>query len=74
MSLTLPIELALVFICMQYMSFENAMGKREIACNKHFLFFPYCFQPFLRDIYHFLSNLELLSANSLSLEESEISC
>ena len=31
---------ALVFMCLQYNSFENNVGKGEIACNKQFLLFP----------------------------------
>ena len=34
---------ALVFTCLQYKSFENTAGKREIAHNEQFLFFPQCF-------------------------------
>ena len=45
------------------------MGKGEIACNEHFLLFPQCFLPFLNNFPPFLSNLKLLSAKSLSLEE-----
>ena len=36
---------ALVFTCLQYMSFENTVGKEEIACNEQFLLFPQCFLP-----------------------------
>ena len=28
----------------QQTAFENIVGKGEIACNKQFLLFPYCFQ------------------------------
>ena len=35
----------LVFTCLQYESFENTMGKTEIACNEQFLIFPQCFLP-----------------------------
>ena len=34
---------ALLFMCLQCKSFENTMGKREIAHNKQFLLFPECF-------------------------------
>ena len=37
--LSLPKQ-ALVFMCLQYMSFENTVGKGEIACNEQFLLFP----------------------------------
>ena len=36
---------ALVFTCLQYNSFENIVGKREIARNKQFLLFPQCVLP-----------------------------
>ena len=39
---------AVVFICLQYNSFENTLGKEEIACNKKFLVFPVFFLPCLR--------------------------
>ena len=34
---------ALVFTCLQYKSFENTVGKGEIARNEQFLPFPHCF-------------------------------
>ena len=34
-------------------TFENTAGKREIAHNKQFLFFPQCFLPFRRTFCHF---------------------
>ena len=37
---------ALVFMCVQYKSFENTVGKEEIACNERFLCFPRCFLPY----------------------------
>ena len=40
--LTLPKQ-ALVFMCLQYKSFENTLGKREISRNEQFLLFPQCF-------------------------------
>ena len=46
-NLTFP-KLALFFMCLQYKSFENTVGKLEIACNKQFLLFPQCFLPILR--------------------------
>ena len=36
---------ALVFTGLQYKSFENNVGKGEIAHNKQFLLFPPCFRP-----------------------------
>ena len=34
-------------------SFENNVGKGEIACNKQFLLFPQCFLPIWNTFYHF---------------------
>ena len=65
---------ALVFTCLQYnKSFENTVGKEEIAHNEQFLLFPQCFLPIWRTLL-FTSNLKLSSANSLSLEEFKICC
>ena len=36
---------ALVFTCLQYKSFENNVGKRDIALNEQFLLYPHCFLP-----------------------------
>ena len=35
------------------MSFENNVGKGEIARNEQFLLFPHCFLPFWRTVCHF---------------------
>ena len=43
----------LVFTCLQYMSFENTVGKGEIARNEQFLLFPQCFLPIRRTICQF---------------------
>ena len=61
------------FTCLHYKSFENTLGKREIACEKQFLLFPHCFLPFWENFQPFLSNSKLSCANSFSLEESKIS-
>ena len=53
------------------MSFENTVGKEEIARNKEFLLFL-VFSTRLDTFLPFSSNLKLLSANSFSLEESKI--
>ena len=63
----------LLFMCLQEMSFENTVGKGEIAHEEQFLLLPKCFLPFWRTL-PFSSNLKLSSANSLSLEESKICC
>ena len=31
--------------------FENIVGKRENAGNHHFLLFPQCFLPFLKQVF-----------------------
>ena len=36
-------QTTLVFTCLQYKSFENTVGKGEIACNEQFLLFSQCF-------------------------------
>ena len=41
------------FMCLQYKSFENTVGKGEIARNEQFLLFPQCFPPIWRTFYHF---------------------
>ena len=42
------------FTCLQYyMSFENTVGKGELARKEQFLLFPQCFQPIWRTFYHF---------------------
>ena len=51
------------FICLQYKSFENTVGKGEIACDKQFLLFPHHFLPFGRNFCHFhqILNCRLLT-------------
>ena len=41
------------FTCLQYKSFENTVGKGEIACNEQFLLFSQCFLPMWRTFRHF---------------------
>ena len=36
---------ALLFTCLQYKSFENTVGKGEIARDEQFLLFQHCFLP-----------------------------
>ena len=52
---------ALVFMCLQYKSFENTVGKGEIARNEQFLLFPQCFIPIWGTLRHFyqISNCRL---------------
>ena len=44
---------ALVFTCLQDKSFEDTVGKGEIAHIKQFLLFPQCFLPDRRTFFHF---------------------
>ena len=34
-----------ILMCLQYKSFENTVGKGEIAHHEQFLLFPQCFLP-----------------------------
>ena len=43
----------LVFTCLHCESFENTVGKREIAHNEQFLLFPQCFLPIWRTFIQF---------------------
>ena len=45
-------------MCLQYKSFENTAGKREIAYNEQFLLFP-VFSTHLENPLPFSSNLKL---------------
>ena len=58
---------ALVFMCLHYKSFENTVGKGEIALIEQFLPFPQCFLPVWRT-FSFQLNMKLLMAISFSLE------
>ena len=58
--------------CFQNMSFENILGKGEIAHNEQFLLFPLVFSTHLENILLFSSNQKSLSANSFKLEDSKI--
>ena len=48
---------------LQYKSFENTLGKGEIACNDQFLLCPQRFPPFTRTFCHFhpIRNCRLLT-------------
>ena len=61
-------------MCVQYKSFENTLGKGEIAHNEQFLLFPQCFLTLFKNFLTVLTNLKLSCSNSLSLEESKICC
>ena len=43
-------------MCLQYKSFENTVGKGEIAHNEHFLRFPQRFLPVQTIFCHFHKN------------------
>ena len=45
------------FTCLQYMFFENNVGKGEIARNEQFFLFPHCFLPVRRTLCHFHQRL-----------------
>ena len=62
-----------LFLCVCSTSLLKTQGKGEIASNKQFPLFP-VFSTLLENSVPFSSNLELLSANSFSLEESKICC
>ena len=54
------------FTCLQYKSFENTVGKGEIAPS------PTMFSTPLENFLPFSSNLKFLSANSFRLEVSKM--
>ena len=56
-------------MCQQFMSFENTVGKGEIARNEQFLLFPQCFLPYLRTACHFYQISIVVCKN---LDESKI--
>ena len=58
----LPIpKQALVFTCLQYMSYESTAGKGAIARNEQLLLFPQCFQPVWSTFCHFHQILHTFS-------------
>ena len=48
---------------LQYRSFENTVGKGEIARNKQFLLFPQCLLPFFLSFLPVSSNLKIVVCN-----------
>ena len=62
----------LFFMCLQYKSLKNTVGKGEIALNEQFLLFPTEFSTFLESFPPFSSNLKLSTVLSLSSEEAKI--
>ena len=59
------------FMFLQDKSFENTVGKGEIARNEQFLLFPQCFYP-SRDFSPFSVNLELLPESCFIFGELKI--
>ena len=59
------------YMLLLYKSFENTVGKGEIARNEQFLLFLQCFLPSWKTFSHF-HQLKLSSVHSFSLEESKI--
>ena len=62
----------LAFTCLQYKSFENTVGKGEIARNEQFLLFPTVFSTRLENYLTFSTNMKLLSANPFNLDSLKI--
>ena len=62
------------FMCLQYQSFENTVGKGEIARNEQFLLSPQVFSTCLDNFLPFSSISKWLSAKSSNLEECKIYC
>ena len=50
---------SLVFMCLQYIPFENNVGKGEIAHYEQFLLFSQCFLSLLGNFLSFSSNLKM---------------
>ena len=64
---------ALVFTCLQYMSFENTVEKGEIARYEQFFpLSPTMFSAHPENFPPFSSNFSLSSATTFSFEESKI--
>ena len=64
-------EGALVFTCLQYKSFENTVGKGDIARDEHFFPFPTVFSILLEHFLPFSAKWKLSCANAFNLEESK---
>ena len=67
-----PKKALVVFTCLQYKSSVKTVGKGEIARNERFCFFSTTFSSRLKNFVTISSNSKLSSANSSSLEESNI--
>ena len=58
-----------LFTCLQDKSFENTVGKGEIARYEQFLLFPQCFLPFWRSFFHF-HQIKICRLGTLSVWKS----
>ena len=66
---------ALVFTCLQNMSFENNVGKGEIARYEQFLLFPQSFLPIWKTFCHIRQTQSCrLQTLFFRLKESKICC
>ena len=59
---------ALLFTCLQYKSFENCVGKGEIAHNEQFLLFPQCFFYPLEELSSILIKFEIVACKVFQFE------
>ena len=59
MCLPIPKQ-ALIFMYLQFKSFENTVGKGEIAANEQFLLFPQCFLPIRMNFSTFFMKFEIV--------------
>ena len=62
---------ALVFMCLQYKSFDTLWGKEKLLVTSNFSF-SHGVSTLLETSLPFSSNQRLLSANSFSLDESNL--
>ena len=62
----------LVFMCLQYKSFENTVGKGEIARDEQCLLFPQSFYTCLENFLPFFIEFKTVVCKLFSLEESKI--
>ena len=64
--------LVLTYMYLQYKSFENTVGKEEIAHDEQFLLYPH-FHPFWK-LFAIFIKLKVVACNPFSLEKSKICC
>ena len=56
----------------QQTSFENIVGKGEIACSKQFILYPQCFQLDQINVSPFVPIVDIISLFAVELEELKI--